>query len=54
MSSPASSNEAHSSEHFADLKSHQQMYVGYTHLITRGIIGVIVVLLFIGWVTGVL
>ena len=49
MSSPASSNED-----FADLKSHQQMYVGYTHLITRGIIGVIVVLLFIGWVTGVL
>ncbi|HEX4507008.1 MAG TPA: hypothetical protein VH722_14860 [Alphaproteobacteria bacterium] len=49
MSSPATSNEE-----FADIKSHQQMYVGYTHLITRGIIGVIIVLLFIGFVTGTL
>jgi len=54
MSSPASSNEAHSSEDFADLKSHQQMYAGYTHLIMRGIIGVVVLVLFIGFVTGVL
>ena len=53
MSSPAS-NEAHSSEDFADLKSHQQMYAGYTHLIMRGIIGVVVLVLFIGFVTGVL
>jgi len=49
MSSPASSTEE-----FPDMKSHQQMYVGYTHLITRGIIGVVIGLLFIGWVTGVL
>jgi hypothetical protein len=49
MSSPASSNED-----FGDLKSHQQMYVGYTHLITRGIVGVIVVLVLIGFITGVL
>ena len=49
MSSPASSNED-----FVDLKSHQQMYSGYTHLITRGIVGVIVVLLVIGFITGVL
>ena len=49
MSSPASSNEE-----FSDLKSHQQMYAGYTHLIMRGIIGVVVVVLFIGFVTGVL
>jgi len=49
MSSPASS-----SEDFPDLKTHQQMWSGYTHLITRGIIGVVVVLLVIGFVTGVL
>ena len=49
MSSPASSTED-----FTDLKSHQQMYSGYTHLITRGIIGVVILLLFIGFVTGVL
>ena len=49
MSSPVSH-----SEDFSDMKSHQQMYAGYTHLITRGIIGVVVLLLFIGWVTGTL
>jgi len=49
MSSPASSHED-----FSDLKSHQQMYKGYTHLITRGIIGVVLVVLFIGFVTGTL
>jgi hypothetical protein len=54
MSSPASNNEAHSGENFADLKSHQQMYAGYTHLITRGIIGVVVVVVLLGFITGVL
>ena len=54
MSSPASNNEAHSSEDFPDLKTHQQMWAGYTHLIVRGIIGVTVVVLFIGFVTGTL
>ena len=49
MSSPVSN-----SEDFPDLKTHQQMWAGYTHLITRGIIGVVIGLLFIGWVTGVL
>ena len=53
MSSPASNNEAQS-ENFTDLKSHQQMYAGYTHLITRGIIGVIVVVVLLGFITGVL
>ena len=49
MSSPAGH-----SEDFSDLKSHQQMYTGYTHLITRGIIGVVILVLFIGFVTGTL
>jgi len=49
MSSPASNNED-----FSDLKSHQQMYAGYTHLIMRGIIGVVVVVLLLGFITGVL
>jgi hypothetical protein len=54
MSSPASHPEATHGESFTDMKSHQQMYVGYTHLITRGIVGVIVVLLLIGFITGTL
>ena len=49
MSSPATSNED-----FPDMKTHQQMWTGYTHLITRGIVGVVILLLFIGYVTGVL
>ena len=43
-----------STEDFTDLESHKQMYTGYTHLITRGIIGVIVIVVFIGFVTGTL
>ena len=54
MSSPAGHTEAHDSESFPDMKSHQQMWIGYTHLITRGIIGVLIVVLFIGFVTGTL
>ena len=49
MSSPASNNED-----FPDLKTHQQMWAGYTHLIVRGIIGVVVLVVFIGFVTGTL
>jgi hypothetical protein len=49
MSSPVSSHEE-----FSDLASHKAMYTGYTHLITRGIIGVIVIVVFIGFVTGTL
>jgi hypothetical protein len=48
MSSPASNEE------FPDLNSHKQMWDGYTHLLVRGIIGVIVVVVFIGFVTGTL
>ena len=48
MSGPAST------EDFTDLESHKQMYNGYTHLITRGIIGVVLLVLFIGFITGVL
>jgi len=59
MSSPASNNDAHSgeasnNETFPDLKTHQQMWAGYTHLLVRGIIGVTVVVLFLGFVTGTL
>ena len=49
MSSPASSNED-----FADMPSHKAMYASYTHLITRGIIGVVLLVVFIGFVTGTL
>ncbi len=48
MSSPVST------EDFKDLESHKQMWAGFTHLLVRGIIGVIVVVLFIGFVTGTL
>ena len=40
-------------EDFSDFKSHTQMYSGYTGLLLRGAIGVVVLLLFIAWVTGV-
>jgi hypothetical protein len=49
MSSPASSNND-----FPDLKSHQQMWSGFTHLLVRSIIGTVVVLLVLGFITGVL
>jgi hypothetical protein len=49
MSSPAGH-----SEDFSDLKSHQQMWSGFTHLLVRGIIGVVLLVLFIGFVTGTL
>jgi hypothetical protein len=39
---------------FSDLKSHKQMWNGYTSFLLRGVIGTIVVVLFVGWVTGVL
>jgi hypothetical protein len=48
MSSPTSNEE------FPDLKAHKQMWEGYTHLLVRGIIGVLVVVVFIGFVTGTL
>jgi hypothetical protein len=48
MSSPASNEE------FSDLNSHKQMWAGYTHLMFRGAVGVAIVVLFIGFVTGTL
>ncbi len=48
MSSPVSTEE------FADLESHKRMWSGFTHLMVRGIIGVIIILVFIGFVTGTL
>jgi hypothetical protein len=30
------------------------MYGGYTTMMFRGVVGVVVLLLFIGWITGVL
>jgi hypothetical protein len=48
MSSPVSTEE------YPDLNAHKQMWASYTHLLVRGIIGVLVVVLFIGFVTGTL
>jgi len=48
MSSPVSTEE------YPDLKSHQQMWAGFTHLLVRSIIGITIVVLFIGFVTGTL
>lgn len=39
---------------FPDMKSHVQMYNAYTGMLTRGLIATIIVLLFIGFVTGVI
>jgi hypothetical protein len=54
MSSPANSTDATNGESFPDLKTHQQMWSGFTHLLVRSIIGVVIVVLFIGFVTGTL
>jgi hypothetical protein len=48
MQSPATNDE------FPDLKSHVSMWTGFTTLLVRSIIGVIIVVLFVGWITGVL
>jgi hypothetical protein len=42
------------SEEFSDMKYHLKMWRGYTRLLTRGTIGVAVLVLFLGWITGVL
>ncbi len=39
---------------FPDTPSHVQMYAGYTGMMLRGSIAVVVLLLLIGWITGVL
>lgn len=48
MSSPVSTEE------FPDLESHKRMWAGFTHLLVRSIIGLVVLMLLIGFVTGVL
>ncbi len=48
MSSPVTTEE------FPDLDSHKRMWSGFTHLLVRSIIGVVVIVLFIGFVTGTL
>jgi len=48
MSSPVTTEE------FPDLPSHQRMWTGFTHLLVRSIIGLVVLILFIGFITGVL
>jgi hypothetical protein len=48
MSSPVTT------EDFPDLESHKRMWSGFTHLLVRSIIGVVVLVLFIGFVTGTL
>jgi hypothetical protein len=39
-------------EDFKDIARHEHMWSGFTRFLTRGIIGVIVVVLFVGWITG--
>ncbi|MDB5395304.1 MAG: hypothetical protein JWM91_2810 [Rhodospirillales bacterium] len=41
-------------EEFPDLESHKRMWSGFTHLLVRSIIGLVVLMLFIGFITGVL
>lgn len=48
MSSPATNEE------FTDLKSHNQMWTSFTKFLVRGIVGSVVLILFIGFITGVL
>jgi hypothetical protein len=48
MSSPVTAEE------FSDLESHKRMWSGFTHLLVRSIIGIVIVVLFIGFVTGTL
>lgn len=47
-------NSPVTTEEFADLESHKRMWAGFTHLMVRGIIGVVIVVLFIGFITGTL
>jgi hypothetical protein len=47
-------NSPVTTEEFTDLESHKRMWAGFTHLMVRGIIGVVIVVLFIGFITGTL
>ncbi len=48
MSSPVAT------EDFPDLPYHRQMWTGFTHLLFRGSVAVVVIVLLIGFITGVL
>ena len=48
MQAPANQDE------FSDLKSHQQMWSSFTGALVKGIVTTIIVLLVVGWLTGVL
>ena len=48
MSSPVNTEE------YPDLNAHKQMWTSFTHLLVRSIIGITIVVLFIGFVTGTL
>ncbi len=39
---------------FPDMKTHMQMWGRYTRLRFRGTVGVAALLIFIGWITGVI
>ncbi len=47
MQTPATNDQ------FPDLKSHQQMWSDFTGALVKGIIAVLVVVVFTAWVTGV-
>ncbi len=48
MSSPVAAQDAQ------DFPAHQRMWIGYTKFMTRGVIGVVVTVVIIGFITGVL
>ena len=41
-------------QEFEDINSHRRMWEAFTQFAARGIVGVVALLLFIGFVTGVL
>lgn len=48
MQSPASTEE------FVDMPAHLYMWHAFSGMILKAIIGIVVLLLFLGWITGVL
>jgi hypothetical protein len=41
-------------EEFSDLPAHRRTYESYTRFVLKGVVGTIILVLFIGWITGVL
>ena len=39
---------------YEDLESHRRMWTAFTSLLVKSIVGIVIILLFLGWVTGVL